>query len=244
MNRSDNKLELNELLRETWHRVSGSQLPIAGAALVYAVLAYIAQAIVAYFFPITPIETNEEITLQMLTAHMSENENILAQIAQTVLTMPISTPLLAGMMFLGIMRATDQEIEVTMVFDFFVKVWPLVFLSISIHVLVYAGLMLFILPGVYLFVAYMFAIPLMIDKDLSIWDALETSRKAVTKRWFDIFLAQLIMFFAFMFGMMTFGIGFIWSAPFIAILYGVLYRELFIEQEHTLKSDNSSLHYG
>lgn len=44
-----------------------------------------------------------------------------------------------------------------------------------------------ILPGLYFFVAWIFSIPLVADKRLEFWTAMELSRKVVTKVWFEIF---------------------------------------------------------
>jgi hypothetical protein len=52
----------------------------------------------------------------------------------------------------------------------------------------------FLLPGVYLFVAWVFSVPLVIDKRVEFWTAMELSRKMVTKVWFEIFALILISF--------------------------------------------------
>jgi hypothetical protein len=44
-----------------------------------------------------------------------------------------------------------------------------------------------ILPGLYLFIAWIFSIPLVADKRFEFWTAMELSRKVVTKVWFEIF---------------------------------------------------------
>lgn len=44
-----------------------------------------------------------------------------------------------------------------------------------------------LLPGLYLFVAWLFAIPLVADKGFEFWSAMELSRKVVTKVWFEVF---------------------------------------------------------
>jgi len=43
------------------------------------------------------------------------------------------------------------------------------------------------LPGLYLYVAWIFSIPLVADKRMEFWTAMELSRKVVTKVWFEIF---------------------------------------------------------
>lgn len=50
-----------------------------------------------------------------------------------------------------------------------------------------AGLMLLILPGIYLAVGYAFVIPLIIDRGMPIWAAMELSRTTVHKQWFQTF---------------------------------------------------------
>ena len=50
------------------------------------------------------------------------------------------------------------------------------------------------LPGIYLSVAWMFAIPLIVDKEFRFWDGMEVSRKVVTKYWFQIFLLNLVAY--------------------------------------------------
>jgi hypothetical protein len=51
-----------------------------------------------------------------------------------------------------------------------------------------------IIPGIYLQVAWAFAIALVADKRLEFWGAMELSRKVVTRVWFRIFGLLLISF--------------------------------------------------
>jgi hypothetical protein len=45
----------------------------------------------------------------------------------------------------------------------------------------------FIIPGLYLFVAWVFALPLVADKGLEFWSAMELSRKVANRVWFQLF---------------------------------------------------------
>ena len=51
-----------------------------------------------------------------------------------------------------------------------------------------------VLPGLYLFVAWIFGVPLVADKRLEFWSAMELSRKVVTRVWFQTFGLALIAF--------------------------------------------------
>jgi hypothetical protein len=52
----------------------------------------------------------------------------------------------------------------------------------------------FILPAIYLGVAWVFAVPLVADKKMFFWSAMELSRKVVTRAWFEVFALVLIAF--------------------------------------------------
>ena len=51
-----------------------------------------------------------------------------------------------------------------------------------------------VLPGLYLFVAWMFSVPLVADKRLEFWSAMELSRKVVTRVWFETFGLVILAF--------------------------------------------------
>ena len=51
-----------------------------------------------------------------------------------------------------------------------------------------------IIPGLYLFVAWTFSIPLVADRRLEFWSAMELSRKVVTRVWFEVFALLLLAF--------------------------------------------------
>ena len=44
----------------------------------------------------------------------------------------------------------------------------------------------FIIPGIYLMVGWTFSVPLVADKNLEFWSAMESSRKVVTQRWLKV----------------------------------------------------------
>lgn len=56
------------------------------------------------------------------------------------------------------------------------------------------GLLFCFIPGVYLFVSWVFAIPLAADRRLEAWSAMELSRKVVTRSWLQIAALLLLAF--------------------------------------------------
>ena len=75
-------------------------------------------------------------------------------------------------------------------FKGFNRALPILLLAIVSGLLIGIATLCFILPGIYLAIAYMFALPLLLDKNLDFWPAMETSRKLVTKKMVCLFLAS------------------------------------------------------
>jgi hypothetical protein len=59
------------------------------------------------------------------------------------------------------------------------------------------GFVFCIAPGIYLAVAWIFTLPLVIDRRLEFWSAMELSRKTVTRVWFQMFVVVLVAFLPF-----------------------------------------------
>jgi hypothetical protein len=60
------------------------------------------------------------------------------------------------------------------------------------------GFVFCIVPGIYLFVAWQFSLPLVADKGLEFWSAMELSRKTVTRVWMEVFGLLICAFLPFL----------------------------------------------
>jgi uncharacterized membrane protein len=59
--------------------------------------------------------------------------------------------------------------------------------------LTWLGFLCLVLPGIYLSVAWMFTLPLVMDKHLDFWSAMEVSRKVVTRHWFKCLGLSIVL---------------------------------------------------
>ena len=66
--------------------------------------------------------------------------------------------------------------------------------SIVSQLLISIGMIFCWIPGIYLTVAWKFSLPLVMDKGLEFWPAMEVSRKVITRHWFQLFGLMLIAF--------------------------------------------------
>jgi uncharacterized membrane protein len=132
------------------------------------------------------------------------------------------------MIMMAIRHVRGERIILQDMFGYYAMTWTLSLAALLIYMMTVVGLMLLILPGIYLSVAYIFALPLIADKGMGIWDAMELSRKRVTEHWFKVFGLMILLSLGLMAGFLTLGIGLIWAVPLMLVtLYGLLYPIMF-----------------
>ncbi|MDD2709395.1 MAG: GYF domain-containing protein [Verrucomicrobiae bacterium] len=96
-------------------------------------------------------------------------------------------------------------------------------------ILTSVGLFLCILPGIYLGVAWSFAIPLVIDKQLEFWDAMEVSRKVISKHWWQFFALLLVLGLVAMLGLIACFIGVFVTITIALASMAYAYEDIFAE---------------
>ncbi len=88
--------------------------------------------------------------------------------------------------------------------------------------------MLLVLPAIYVTVAYAFTIPLIVDKNMDVWEAMEHSRKTVTAKWFKVAGLMGLLTIIMVLSAIPLGIGLIWTLPLMFVtLYGLAYPIMF-----------------
>src|SRR6202158_2286186 len=101
--------------------------------------------------------------------------------------------LLGGLDYMFIRRIRGEAVQIGDVFAGF----NLAFLHLTLAGLVKwlltsLGFALCLLPGIYLAVGYVFALPLVIDKKMEFWPAMEVSRRVVHRHWWSIFALVIV----------------------------------------------------
>jgi len=98
---------------------------------------------------------------------------------------------------------------------------PLAMAHVVSGLLTGLGLLCCVIPGIYLGVAWKFTLPLVIDKRLGFWDAMELSRKTVTPQWWGLFALILLAGLISAAGLIVCCIGVLATVPIgiAAILY-------------------------
>jgi len=144
----------------------------------------------------------------------------------------VGPALVAGLYLILLKRLRGQDAAIGDVFaPFNDSVLNLAMAGILCGVLVSIGMMFLILPGIYLAVSYIFTFPLIADKKLEFWAAMELSRRVVTKHWFSALGLIIVAGLVAALGVLALVIGLLVTAPIAGASLAVAYEELFGDQK-------------
>jgi len=211
---TDYDFSIGAVLSEAWEKTSGLKGSFWAAGAIFFVAVLILGAALGG-------------GSALLASQGDAGGGVLIDLFVQLVIMAVMYPFMAGIVMLGVERSVDLPLSYKSVFSYFSYTLPLLGVAVLMSVLVTIGFILLIIPGIYLSLAYMFAVPLVVEKNLGIWDAMETSRKAVTSHWFKLFFLFLIMGILVIISAIPFGIGLIWTYPMMVVMMGILYRDIF-----------------
>lgn len=147
----------------------------------------------------------------------------LGSIASPVIYMP----LFAGIYLVVFKILKNQEIVFNDFFKGFHYFLPLLLSSLVTSVLTVIGFILLIIPGIYLLVAYIFANLIIIDLKIDFWQAMELSRKMVSKNWFSLAFLLLLLAILNAAGFICLIIGLLITVPITMCALAVAYQKIF-----------------
>jgi len=143
--------------------------------------------------------------------------------------MIVSLPLIAGLIIVSLMLGRNQKPDAACYFRGLRHSVPLLLFTIVSTLFIFIGTMLFVVPGLYLSVAYMFAPYLIVDKNVDFWPAMEISRKKVNKNWFGLFAFFAVLTLINLLGCVPLLLGLFVTIPLSVNAMSAAYEELFTE---------------
>ena len=136
--------------------------------------------------------------------------------------------LLGGLDYMFLRRIRGEEVQIGDVFSGFNRAFlDLTMAGLVKWLLTSIGLLLCILPGIYLAVGYVFALPLAIDKKMEFWTAMEVSRQVVHEHWWSVFALVIVLALVALAGFLLCGVGALISIPVASASLMYVYEDLF-----------------
>lgn len=215
------EFSIGAIIREAWEKTSGAKGRIWLALLLYIVVAAIVGAVVPFLLKLVGLPT-QPVPGEAFSAIL-----LVGIIVSQLIIMVVTMPMGVGLFMIGLKTAVGAPVTPTEILNYYHKTIPLLVTVIIMYIMLAIGFVLFIIPGIYLMFAYYLAIPLIVEKGLSPWQALEASRKAISKCWFRFFGFGILLMVIMVLAMIPLGIGLIWVLPLMLIAYGIVYRNIF-----------------
>jgi predicted Ser/Thr protein kinase len=145
-----------------------------------------------------------------------------------VVSLLLCGPLLGGLYLHFLKKIRGGRVRLETAFSGFSNSFlQLVLAGFVTDVLTVLGVLCCILPGVYLFIAWWFTLPLVIDKRLDFWPAMRLSRKTISKYWGKFLEFFLVLGLVNLAGLMAVGVGVFVTLPvsLAALMYA--YEDIF-----------------
>lgn len=199
-------LDLSEVLREAWEKSGGVRSIVLISGVVMVLVALFVSGIFGMMFGYTDQTILESLILQCLNS-------------------AAIYPIAAGVFMVCLRQSVGRSVDLNMAFGFYSLFVPLAIVGIIQSVATTIGMLLLVLPGLYLAIALSLAIPLKVERDLPVGDCLMTSLKLVNAKFVNVALIALVGGLAMFVGFITL-IGWIWTVPWTAMMFAITYRQL------------------
>lgn len=233
--------DVNEVLADAWNKTNGLKIRFWKAFAIIA-LVTIATSIIAY-------SINSHFEGGITSAEAAAKPHPIEQIIQMVFSIFITLPLLSGLLMLCIKQCSGITSSFVSIFDYlgsWKKLWvlPVAMTTISLIKVYFIDYDLIRvsmwLLDIFVIVTYLMFIPLIVEKNLTILVALETSRKAIFHHWFKVLWFVLMISFIFFGSLLTAGVALIWTLPWIFNSIALLYKNIFGIQKSKSQTKESS----
>jgi hypothetical protein len=202
----DYELDIGGCISRGWELVKNNFWPVVG---VTALIILITVAINQVFGLFTRPTINA-----MINEHRFSPGGIFIIFLTMIVSGPIYAVFMAGLFkyYLKLIRGESAGIGDAFS-GFGPSIGQLVLLGLVMNTLVMIGYVLCLVPGIYLAVAWFFSMPLVIDRQMGFWQAMELSRKMVNKHWFLMFAFLLVYGLLSMAGLIACCIGIFVTLP-------------------------------
>jgi len=144
----------------------------------------------------------------------------------TLISLLVSGPLNAGFLIVAFKLLKNRATTFGDFFRGFNNYLPLFLVSLVSSVVIAIGFLLLIIPSIYLAVAYIFALPLVLEKKMNFWDAMEFSRKLISKNWFSFFGFAFVLVLVNLAGGLLLGVGLLVTIPLTICAIAAAYADI------------------
>jgi len=139
----------------------------------------------------------------------------------------ITNVMAAGMLFMGVKQARNEQIGVGDIFCGFRRFGSIIIASLLTTIFIELGFCLLLLPGIFLAGAFAFVPLLIVDRDMQPWEAIVASYEALKAHAWAMFALVFVAGLASALGVCACGVGALFTAPIYMVTIGLTYNTFF-----------------
>ena len=136
-------------------------------------------------------------------------------------------PLMGGLYLYFLKKIRREKTTVETAFSGFSHRFLNLFLAGFVTTVLTAIGFFLILPGIYLLIAWLFALPLVVDKNLDFWSATELSRKVITRHWWKFLGLAIVLLLLLFAGVVACVVGVFIASPLALASLMYAYEDVF-----------------
>ena len=145
----------------------------------------------------------------------------------SIITLLILGPLSLGLSLILLRVVRNQDVSVEMLFEGFSDYSRSLVTGLLVALYVFLWSLLLIIPGIIAALAYSMSFFILADDPhISAQEAINQSKRMMEGHKMDLFMLQLSFLGWWILCIFTFGIGFLWLAPYISTSTAVFYQSL------------------
>ena len=216
----DYDLDIGSCIARSWELVKKNFWPVVGITLLIMFISAVVNQVIGLF--------SGPAIRSMILHHRVTAGGLFIVFLTSLLSQPIYSVLMGGLLKYYLKLIRGEPAGLGDAFAGFSSAFvPLVLLGLTTGFLSWIGYCLCLLPGIYLAVAWFFATPLVIDRQLGFWQAMESSRRAVSKHWFVVFGLLLVAGLIAIGGVLACCIGVLVTIPIGSVAMMYAYEDIF-----------------
>lgn len=219
----DYDLDIGACIGRSWELLRKNFWPVVGVSLLVLIVVGVMQQLLGLLTHSTWQE--------MIRDHHFSAGGVAIILLTSLISTPLYAVLMAGLFKYYLKLVRGEAAGLGDAFSGFgVSFLQLSLLGLASGFLTLIGYGLCLLPGIYLAIAWVFAAPLVIDRQMNFWPAMELSRKLVSKHWFMVFALVIVTTLLIIVGVLACCVGILVTIPLGLIALAYAYEDIFRPQ--------------
>jgi len=219
----DYNLDIGACIARAWELVKANFWPVIGISLLIGLISAAINQVIG-------LGSRPAINGMIMNRHITMG-GISIVFGTSLLSSPVYTVLMAGLFKYYLKLIRGEAATIADAFGGFSPVaGQLILLGLVSSFLNIIAFFLCVIPMIYLSVSWIFALPLVIDRNLQFWGAMEISRKVVSKHWFITFAFLLVIGLIGACGALACCIGIFVTIPIASVALMYAYEDIFSRQ--------------